>query len=80
MSNNFYRYTSTDASLHELQMALENEQRDRVHLRRATLGPVSSNRGSLRIHLAGSLRAWADRLEAPDRAEVSRKYRRELSR
>lgn len=65
MSNHFYRFTSTDASLHERLMALENEQRDRLILRRAELGPVPGDRRSLRGRVAGSLRSWADRLETP---------------
>ncbi len=70
MSNNFFRYTSANPDLHERLMALENEQRDRLHLRRATLGPVSSPRHALRTHVATALRAWADRLEAPGRVEA----------
>lgn len=70
MSHHFYRYTSTNPYLHQRMTELENEQRDRALLRRATLGPVGGARRSLRLHLAISLRTWADRLEAPTLPEV----------
>jgi hypothetical protein len=71
MSNHFYRYTSTNPYLHERMMALENEELDRLLLRRAELGPIPSNRGLFRRRVARSLRAWADRLETPARVARS---------
>lgn len=70
MSNNFFRHTSANPYLHERMTALEDEQRDRLLLRYAALGPVTGPRRSLRRRVATSLRAWADRLEVPARVET----------
>ena len=80
MTSNLSPFTNGSPYVHERLMAFEAEQRERVHLRRAALGLTGSRRRSNRAMLARLLRAFADRIESSNSAQVQRECQPQAGR